>query len=95
MFIAFKFCFRIYHYEFQINQDGLKLNGTHQLWSNLMMLIYRAEEYLLQRKTECLPVANKVTGVEVNADKSKYIIMSQDQNAGRSHNTKIDNTDLR
>ena len=29
---------------------------------------------------------NKVIGVEVNADKSKYMVMSQDQYAGRSHN---------
>jgi hypothetical protein len=47
MFIAFELCFRIYHYEVRVNQDGLKLNGTQQLWSNLMMLIYWAEEYLL------------------------------------------------
>jgi hypothetical protein len=30
-------------------------------------------------------------GLEVNADKSKYMVMSRDQNAGRSHNTKTDN----
>ena len=49
MFTAFELCFKIYHYEVQVNQDGLKLNGTHQFWSNLMMLrvIYWAEEYLL------------------------------------------------
>ena len=27
----------------------------------------------------------------MNADKTKYISMSRDQNAGRSHNIKIDN----
>jgi hypothetical protein len=35
------------------------------------------------------------TGVEVNVDKNKYIIMSQDQNAGRNQNIKTDNTGLR
>jgi hypothetical protein len=40
MLTAFEFCFRIYHYDVQVNQNGLKLNGTHQVWSNLMMLIY-------------------------------------------------------
>jgi len=30
-------------------------------------------------------------GLEVNADKTKYMIMSRDQNAGRSHNMKADN----
>jgi predicted RNA-binding protein YlxR (DUF448 family) len=28
----------------------------------------------------------------VNADKTKYMDMSRDQNAGRSHNIKIDNS---
>ena len=30
-------------------------------------------------------------GLEVNADKTKYMIMSRDQNARRSHSMKIDN----
>jgi len=36
----------------QINQDGLKINGTHQLLFVLMKLIYWAEAYILQRKTQ-------------------------------------------
>jgi len=36
-------------------------------------------------------VAGKVTGLEVKADKTKYMVMSRDQNAGRNHNMKIDN----
>jgi len=28
----------------------------------------------------------------VNADKTKYVVMSRDQNTGRSHNIKIDNS---
>jgi hypothetical protein len=30
-------------------------------------------------------------GGEVNVDKTKYMVMSRDQNAGRSHNMKNDN----
>ena len=30
-------------------------------------------------------------GLEVNADKTKYMIMSRDRNAGRGHSVKIDN----
>jgi len=30
-------------------------------------------------------------GLEVNPDKTKYMVMSRDQNAGRSQNLKIDN----
>jgi hypothetical protein len=31
-------------------------------------------------------------GLEVNADKTKYMVMSRDQNAGRSHSMKIDSS---
>ena len=37
-------------------------------------------------------VASKENGLEVNADKTKYMVMSRDQNAGKCHNMKIDNS---
>jgi len=37
-----------------------------------------------------LVVVSEETGIEVNADKTKYMVMSRDQNAGRIHNIKID-----
>ena len=37
-------------------------------------------------------MATTEIGLEVNADKTKYMIMSRDQNAGRSHNMKIGNS---
>jgi len=36
-------------------------------------------------------VASNEIGLEVNADKTKYLVVSQDQNAGQSHNMKVDN----
>ena len=39
-------------------------------------------------------VARKEIGLEVNADKTKYMVMSRDQNAGRTHSMKTDNTDI-
>ena len=36
-------------------------------------------------------VAGKEIGVEVNADRTKYMVMSRDRNAGRSQNIKTDN----
>jgi hypothetical protein len=36
-------------------------------------------------------VASKEIGLKVNADKSKCLVMSRDQNAGRSHSIKTDN----
>jgi hypothetical protein len=35
-------------------------------------------------------MASKESGLEVNADKTKSMVMSRDQNAGRSHNMKTD-----
>jgi len=55
----------------QVNQDGLKLNGTHQL------LVYADDNMLgrsintLMENAEALVVASKETGLEVNADKTK------------------------
>jgi hypothetical protein len=39
-------------------------------------------------------VATKETGLEVNADKTKYMVMSGDRNAGRGHSVKIDNISI-
>jgi uncharacterized protein (DUF488 family) len=37
-------------------------------------------------------VASKENGLEINADKTKYMIMSRDQNARHCHNKQIDNS---
>ena len=73
----------------------MKLNGTHQLLAyaddvNILGGSIRAVE----ENAEALVVAAKETGLEVNADKTKYMVMSRDQNAGRTHSMKTDNTDI-
>jgi hypothetical protein len=40
---------------------------------------------------EALIVASKEIGLAVNADRTKYMVMSREQTAGRSHNMRIDN----
>ena len=47
-------------------------------------------EHTIKEKAEALVVASKEIGLEVNADKTKYMFRSRDQNAGRSHSMKID-----
>jgi len=66
----------------RVNQDGLKLNGTHQL------LVYADDVNILggsvhtvKENTAALVVANKEIGLEVSADKTKYMVMARDQNA--------------
>ena len=36
-------------------------------------------------------MASKETGLQVTADKTKYMVMSRDQNVRRSHRIKMDN----
>jgi len=50
--------------------------------------------HTVEENAEALAVATKETGLEVNADKTKYMIMSRDQNAGRSHSRKTDNSSI-
>jgi hypothetical protein len=71
----------------------LKLNGTHQL------LVYADDVNILGRSlcavkknTKAMIVVSEEIGLEVNADNTKYMIMCRDQNAGRSHSLKIDNS---
>ena len=37
-------------------------------------------------------MASKEIGLEVNANKTKHMVMSRDQNAGQSHSMKTDNS---
>jgi hypothetical protein len=45
-----------------------------------------------KKNTDALVVVSKEIGLDVNADKTKYTVMSRDQNAGRSHNIKTVNS---
>jgi len=61
----------------QVNQDGLKLYGTHQL------LVYADDVNILggsvhtvKENAEALIVASKQIGLEVNADETRYMVMS-------------------
>jgi len=44
--------------------------------------------HAVKKIKEGLLVGSKELGLEVNADKTKYMDMSQDQNAGQCHNLK-------
>jgi len=67
----------------QVNQDGLKLNGTHQPLAYADDVnILGGSLHTVKENAEALVVATKETGLEVNADKTKYMIMSRGQKAG-------------
>jgi hypothetical protein len=71
---------------------GLKLNGTHQL------LAYADDVNLLgdnintiNKNTQTLIDASKEVGLEVNVEKTKYVLVSRDQNAGQNRDINIGN----
>jgi hypothetical protein len=73
----------------------LKLNCTHQL------LVYDEDVNILggsihtiRKNTEALVIASKKIGLEVNAEKSKYMVMSRDQNAGQNGYIQIGNESI-
>ena len=75
----------------KVNLSGLKLNGTHQLLAYIDDAnILGGSVYTIKENAEALIVASKENGLEVNADKTKYMVMSREQNPGGSHNMKTD-----
>ena len=67
----------------QVNQDDLELNGTHQLLAYADDVnIMGGTTHTLKENAEALVAATRETGLEICADKTKYMVMSQDQNAG-------------
>jgi len=48
--------------------------------------------YIIKKNTEALVIASQEIGLEENVDKTKYMVTSGDQNAGRRHDIKSDNS---
>ena len=57
----------------------MKLNGTHQpfVYADDVNIL-GGSVHTMKENAEALIVASKETGIKVNADKTKYMIMSQD-----------------
>jgi hypothetical protein len=76
----------------QANQEGLKWNGTHQLPVYAVDVNILGESmYTIQENIESLVVASKEIGLEVNAEKTTYMVTSCEQNAGEYHSMKMGN----
>jgi len=68
----------------------LKLNGTHQL------LAYADDVNILGGGIHTLKenAATREIGLGICADKTKYMVMSRDQNAGKNHSVRTDNSNF-
>ena len=61
-----------------VNRDGLKLNGTHQLLAYADDVnTLGGSAHTMKENSEALLVATKEIGLEVNADKTKYVSGSE------------------
>jgi len=73
-------------------QDGLKLYVRHQILVYADVTILDRRIRTIKKKTEAWVVTSKEIELEVNADKTKNMVMSGDQNAGWSHSIQTDNS---
>jgi hypothetical protein len=75
----------------QEKQEGLKMNGTNQHLAYADDVnILRENIDTIQKNAEALLHAGKEVGLEVNSEKTKYVLMSR-KRAGQKHSIKIVN----
>jgi hypothetical protein len=79
----------------QEKQEGLKLYGAHQLLVCADDVNILGENIdTIQKKTEALLDDGKKVGLEVNSEKTKYMLVSRCQKVGQGQSIKIANRSI-
>jgi hypothetical protein len=72
---------------------GLKLNGTHKILAYADDVNPLGDNRdTIKKNTETLIDASKEVGLEINVEKTKYMLLSRQQNVGQNRDIKIANT---
>jgi hypothetical protein len=90
--LLFNFALEYTISRFQDNQEGLILNGTHQLltYDDDVSIVGENIDTIL-KNTKALLDASKEVGLEVNPKETKYMLVSRCQKAGQRQSIKIGN----
>jgi len=71
----------------------LRLNVTHQLLAYADDVnILEGSIHTLKENAEALVAATREIRLEISADRTKYMVMSRDQNAERIHSVRLDSS---
>jgi hypothetical protein len=73
------------------NYLGLLHSISLQIINKIYLILSGRKNTYCRGNTEALVVASKQIGLEVNADKTKCMVMSGDQNEGKRHSIQNDN----
>ena len=90
--MLFNFALEYANRWFQVNEDGLKLSGTHEFlaYADDVNILGGSIHTLKENAESLVAAAARKTGLEVSVDKTKYMVVSRDQNAERIRSVSID-----